>query len=461
MTPHPQMAHRLICNNIADNNNGHYVLVILQRALRAHLNPALDAAIYHAKEVNCGVVLYYELDMCHPAMSKRTAYFALGAFSELARDLEKSNITLIQHIRSVDEDATLHHIMASARAVYYDADYTHYDRAATQRIQTASTQYCCAVDASRLVPLSALSNNLSSTPAFRKASSALREHYADYQSLTINDIKPVTGIDMSFYHYTNISDIDIRHMLDCLSFNHDIAIAENHLPRQTEMKTRLQRLREHILAKYKWTRNNPALQYSTSELSPYLHFGMLSPFELWNAITDCNIPKSYTWKFRDEAFTWREWSHYQAYYNPHFHCYNTLPKWALDTLENHKEDTRTELLPDCDIVAGHTPDIVFNAAVREWVRTGWLHNNLRMYWSKQILRFTPSPEHAWKLACHINDVYSLDGRDPATYASMRWAFGEARKAYSERPIYGWIAPKSSAALLKRSGMTEWIEQRND
>ena len=100
-----------------------------------------------------------------------------------------------------------------------------------------------------------------------------------------------------------------------------------------------------------------------------------------------------------------------------------------------------------------------NAAQKEWLRTGWLHNNLRMYWAKQILRFTPTPEDAWELACYINDTLSLDGRDPATYASMRWAFGDAKPGYSEKEIYGWVAPKSDRAILKRTGMKDWIAER--
>ncbi|PJF37754.1 MAG: DNA photolyase, partial [Phototrophicales bacterium] len=108
---------------------------------------------------------------------------------------------------------------------------------------------------------------------------------------------------------------------------------------------------------------------------------------------------------------------------------------------------------------GNTPDRTWNAAQKEWRNCGWLHNNLRMYWAKQILRFTETPQQAWDLACYLNDHISLDGRDPATYASMQWAFGNAKLGYSEKEIYGWVAPKSDRTLLKRKGMKEWIQAR--
>ena len=42
---------------------------------------------------------------------------------------------------------------------------------------------------------------------------------------------------------------------------------------------------------------------------------------------------------------------------------------------------------------------------------------------------------------------------------MRWAFGDGKPGYSEKPIYGWVATKSDRTMLKREGMKEWIESR--
>ena len=85
-----------------------------------------------------------------------------------------------------------------------------------------------------------------------------------------------------------------------------------------------------------------------------------------------------------------------------------------------------------------------------------MHNNLRMYWGKQIIKWTRDPETAWKTACYLNDRLALDGRDPATYGNMKWVFGMSKPAWKEQPIYGWVPLKSDRAIRKRDGATQWL-----
>ena len=50
--------------------------------------------------------------------------------------------------------------------------------------------------------------------------------------------------------------------------------------------------------------------------------------------------------------------------------------------------------------------------------SGKQHNYIRMYWAKKILEWSASPEEAWNIAIHLNNKYSLDGRDPASYTGQ-------------------------------------------
>ena len=50
--------------------------------------------------------------------------------------------------------------------------------------------------------------------------------------------------------------------------------------------------------------------------------------------------------------------------------------------------------------------------VCEQVHGGKMHGFMRMYWAKKILEWTPSPSEALRIAIHLNDKYSIDGRDP-------------------------------------------------
>ncbi len=439
---------------------GDYVLVILNRALRGEDNPVIDAARHQAQVLGLPIAVYSELDEQADWANDRLFYFALGAFRECAIALKKRKIQCVQVLKRKGEKDTMRSLLSKAAAIYTDEDYTFRDRARLDRILMIARQAVFFVDAARLIPTRKLPEGLKTTPAFRKAHGELRDHYANLRKVVlVGDIK-VQKLSLSNEHnFADYSDTDIKELISQCDINHSIKISEKHPPTQAEIKSRIKVLKEKILAKYKWIRNNAALEHSTSQLSPYLHFGMISPHQVLAEIESSDVPKTYTWKFRDEFLTWREWSHYQAFYIPNLHEYEALPEKAKQTLEDHAADPRPELKSDQGILNGQTPDSTWNAAQNEWSDTGWLHNNLRMYWSKQILRFTQTPEAAWKMACYINDHLSLDGRDPATYASMQWAFGNAKKGYSEKEIYGWVAPKSDRAILKRVGMKEWIEQR--
>ena len=439
-----------------------YILVILNRALRGEDNPVIDAAQTHASQLNLGVVVYSELDETVDYASERLFYFVLGAYRETAIALAKRNIKCVQVIKKVGDEDLLRSLTSKAVAIYTDEDYTHWDRAKIQRILNVATQEVFLVDASRLVPTRQLPQNLKTTPEFRKAHGKLRDRYlALRQAVNENQLKVETTVEdiASEHNFAQYDDAALAKLVKRLDINRNLKISKEHPPTQAEVTKRIATLKTEILAKYKWIRNNPALEYSTSQLSPYLHFGMVSPQQILIEIESSNIPKSHTWKFRDEFLTWREWFHYLAFYNPNLHSYDSLPNEARKTLEDHADDPRPDLCSFEHILQGNTSDRTWNAAQREWLNTGWLHNNLRMYWAKQILRFTTTPQKAWDIACYLNDSISIDGRDPATYGSIRWAFGDGKPGYSEKPIYGKVAFKSDRAILKREGMKEWIETR--
>ena len=457
---------RIITANNKPLTDGSFILVVLNRALRGEDNPVIEAAIAHGNTLKLPIVVFSELDATAHHASDRIGYFTLGAFRELAKTLSDRNIACLQTIRKKKDDNLLGSWIPSAAAIYTDEDYTHWDRKKCDRLLKLAHQTVFTVDASRLVPVRQLPKGLKTTPEFRKAHGALRDRYWELRkearsaglktvatNKTLEDLLPL-------HNFAEYTDAKLNGLVSRLDIDHTIPVSIEHPPVQSEISDRITTLKENILKKYKWIRNNPALEYSTSELSPYLHFGMVSPHQILEAIEASEIPKSYTWKFRDEFLTWREWSHYQTFYDPKLHEYDSLPDKAKQTLEEHTQDDRPELKSFDDILHGNTADATWNAAQKEWLNTGWLHNNLRMYWSKQILRFTESPQKAWKTACYLNDHLSLDGRDPATYASMQWAFGNGKPGYSEKPIYGLVAPKSDRAILKREGMKEWIEERS-
>lgn len=187
-------------------------------------------------------------------------------------------------------------------------------------------------------------------------------------------------------------------------------------------------------------RNNPAEPDSTSKLSPYMHLSVLSPREVVRQLEASDNHPSSIWEFRDELLTWREFYHH-ARNEADPTALENVPKWAYETLMAHADDERPHIYSEEELPHGETDDDTWNAAQKQFLLDGWMHNNLRMYWVKQFIKWRPHPQDAWEMACRFNDRLSLDGRDPVTYGSIQWGFGRAKKAYRENSSTVGSLPK--------------------
>ena len=93
---------------------------------------------------------------------------------------------------------------------------------------------------------------------------------------------------------------------------------------------------------------------------------------------------------------------------------------------------------------------LWNAAQRQMVRDGWMHNYMRMYWAKKMLEWSPDPARAFEWAVALNDKYELDGRDPNGYAGIAWAMvGKHDRPWFDRPVYGLVRYMSGASTGKK------------
>ena len=93
---------------------------------------------------------------------------------------------------------------------------------------------------------------------------------------------------------------------------------------------------------------------------------------------------------------------------------------------------------------GETHDPLWNAAQKELVATGSIHNYLRMLWGKKVLEWSPSPAEAYRTLVHLNNKYALDGRDPNSYTGILWCFGLFDRPWPpERKVFGSIRYMSS------------------
>jgi deoxyribodipyrimidine photo-lyase len=146
-------------------------------------------------------------------------------------------------------------------------------------------------------------------------------------------------------------------------------------PGSAGANSELQRfLRDGLLA-YNEGRNRPDL-VGTSRLSPHLHFGEISPRQVWRAVKRFaeaqSIPPTVWrhWQFLTEL-GWREFAHHLLFHFPHTPEQPLRPDFArfpwrknpawLDAWQH-----------------GQTGYPLVDAGLRELWSTGWMHNRVRM-----------------------------------------------------------------------------------
>jgi deoxyribodipyrimidine photo-lyase len=161
--------------------------------------------------------------------------------------------------------------------------------------------------------------------------------------------------------------------------------------------------------------------------------------------------------FLDQLITWRELGFNQCTHERDYQSFASLPNWAQKTLTEHKNDARPQLYTRAQLEAAQSHDPIWNAAQRELVQEGRIHNYLRMLWGKKILEWSQAPEQALATAIYLNDRYALDGRDPNSYSGILWCFGRYDRAWGPvRPIFGTVRYMSSANTAKKLRLTKYL-----
>ena len=193
---------------------------------------------------------------------------------------------------------------------------------------------------------------------------------------------------------------------------------------------------------YNECRNNPDVD-GLSNLSPYIHLGILSP----QKIIKLAYEKFYK-KDKDnldgyvaEIFIWRETSEHFCYHNKDYDNIMGALEWARDSLHEHAKDEREHLYTKEELEFGKTNDSFWNAAENQLLKLNKIHGYVRMYWAKQLVKWTKTPEEAVKIGIELNDKYSIDGNDPNGYTGVMWCIcGTMDRGYKDRDITGKIRP---------------------
>jgi deoxyribodipyrimidine photo-lyase len=229
------------------------------------------------------------------------------------------------------------------------------------------------------------------------------------------------------------------------------------------------------LASYGETQRHPDAR-GTSRLSPYLHFGHLSAHEVFDAVMrherwnlgrlsgKSTGARDGWWgvgagaeAFLDQVVVWRELALNTCAKRPDdYASFEGLPSWAQATLEAHSDDPRPFSYDLRTFERAETHDPVWNAAQREMLRDGWMHNYMRMLWGKKILEWSPTPRVALETMTALMNRWALDGRDPNSYAGYMWTLGRYDRPWPERPIYGTVRSMSSDSAVRKVRLKAYL-----
>ncbi|MDC2979272.1 DNA photolyase family protein [Pelagibacteraceae bacterium] len=144
----------------------------------------------------------------------------------------------------------------------------------------------------------------------------------------------------------------------------------NWLPGENNAKDQLKEFINNKANNYSVGRDRPD-QNLTSKLSPHLHFGEISPIEIYNQI---NLSKKINRENKEKFLAeigWRDFSYNLLYYypdmtnNPIQKKFNKFP-WLKDN-RNLKKWQK-----------GFTGIPIVDAGMRQLYETGWMHNRVRM-----------------------------------------------------------------------------------
>jgi deoxyribodipyrimidine photo-lyase len=231
------------------------------------------------------------------------------------------------------------------------------------------------------------------------------------------------------------------------------------------------------LPRYGEARNQPEDDVA-SGLSPYLHYGHVGAHEVIDAVwraadwdpshvaERANGSREGWWGlpaaangFMDEVLTWREVGYGFCFHRADHDQYESLPPWAQQSLDEHAADPRPHRYTPAQLEASQTHDPLWNAAQRQLVVEGKIHNYLRMLWGKKILEWSSSPRAALAVLIELNNKYALDGRDPNSYSGIFWTLGRFDRPWGPiRPIFGCIRYMSSENTARKVRVKDYLRR---
>ena len=218
-------------------------------------------------------------------------------------------------------------------------------------------------------------------------------------------------------------------------------LAENWTPGESGAHAQLERFVGEDLAHYDRARDAPGGE-PTSRLSPYLRFGEISPFQVWQrsqpgALESAARPNAA--KFLSEI-GWREFNWNILFHSPDLHEVNF--RAGFDAFKWNEPEPR-------DLVAwqrGNTGVPFVDAGMRELWQTGYMHNRVRMVAASFLIKNLLVD---WRVGERWFWDTLVDADEASNPANWQWVAGSGADA---APYFRIFNPELQAQKFDSNGI---------
>ena len=472
--------------NDADRRpEGRYVVYWMIGARRPHWNHSLDHAADLARSHDVPLVVLEALRLGYPWASERLHQFIVEGMIDNARTFSDSPVLYYPYLEPVSGAGRglLKAIADNAVAVVTD-DYPAFFLPAM--IEAAGREIPVsleAVDGNGLLPVRSATKGFTRAYDFRRF---LQRNLIPYLD-DVPESETPTGVpeappglvdDIAAEWAPMTPGRPVAEVIDGLDLDRSVPAVSTQ-GGHVAGTGRLASFVADQLSGY-LERNHPDDDPS-SRLSPYLHFGHVGAHQVfwqvahqqdWHPgkIGDRRDGGREGWwgmspaaeGYLDQLVTWRELGLNMCRFESDHESFDAIPEWAQKTLAEHAGDPREHRYSLEELESAATHDEIWNAAQRELLIEGRLHNYLRMLWGKKILEWTDSPRQAFEIMVHLNNKYAIDGRDANSYSGILWVLGKFDRAWGpERPIFGKVRYMSSDNTRRKLRLSGYLAKYSE
>jgi deoxyribodipyrimidine photo-lyase len=418
--------------------NGRFVLYWMQASQRTRFNHALEYVIQRGNELKLPIVVCFGLMDDYPEANERHYAFMLQGLDDVREELRKRKVKFVIKHGSPAEVAIYY--ATNAAMLVCDRGYLRHQRRWRDQVADEAKCRVVQVESDVVVPVEVASDKREY--AARTIRPRIHRHLKAFL-IPLDEIKVKhSSLDL------NLAGDAIS--LEDIKIDRSVGAVSHFKGGQVEAQRRLGEFVRARLRRYDEHRNEPSAD-ATSHMSMYLHFGQISPLEIALAAESEE-------KYIEELVVRRELAMNFVFYTHNYDRFDCLPDWAKKTLAKHARDAREFVYSLKQLEEADTHDRWWNAAMREMLKTGYMHNYMRMYWGKKILEWSKSPRQAYEHLLHLNNKYFLDGRDPASYSNVGWIFGLHDRPWTQRKIFGTIRYMNAAGLERKFDMEAYAKR---